>query len=370
MRHEVQYFQELQGEYQQLLNVLKGYFDTGTVTAHNICSFMDRLHSFWRRRYDSIKYRLESLGENEDCMFFVGGLYPGVADNDHFYFSGLGDNHFVSDPFLKMEGFFRFDSPAVNVEESIECLGRVLLNSQGLLNLKAKRLFILPVFSIAKTDDVEHHKILESCFWGFLSHLLGQSVSSNEELLERYNTFESIESAIKPDLLKALIFTDWDDNKLTLEERIWRWYKDKGNIFYPEFDHPAKAFVSILSMKVMQCVDFLGVCWDYNMMPYVESNMTFHYLALLMGFFNRDSKLKTALEVAIIAFVFRRVLASHIQEFPDFKYWCKLMHERKLLNKIRQEMNSQDIRLMESGPKAIKPIIEKEVIALKDMLNR
>lgn len=368
MSHEIKFFQEIQREYQYQLNVLQDYYDTGNVNAYNVCSFFDRIHSFWRRRYESIKYRLISLCNKEDCMFFVGGMYPAIGDNDHFYFGALGEYHIVSDPFLKMEVFFRFDSPDINVVESIECLSRILFNSQKLLNLNAERLFILPVFSIAQENVKEYNETLMSYFWVFLSHLLGHSVSSNEDLIERYRTFESIEDAIDPDILETLIFTDWQDSKLTLEERIGRWYKENNKILYPEFDHPSKTFTFMLSMRVMQCVDFLGVCYAYNIMPYVEADLTFHYLLLMRGFLSSDSKLKVILEVAIIAYVFKRILASHIQKFPDFKDWYKLLHEKKILYAIKQEMILQGIDLIKCGPKAIEPIIEKEIIALISMI--
>ncbi len=115
-----------------------------------------------------------------------------VSENEHYFFKSLGDLHFLYDPFLKLDLFFRIPSEKINSEQMIGLLRRVYADTIKVLTTYKGYFYILPLQEIAVQDIDEHTRLIKTFFWRFMSSAFDCEFKSDNDFYNKYNTLEEM----------------------------------------------------------------------------------------------------------------------------------------------------------------------------------
>ncbi len=354
----LQSIQNSQSQYHQLITEFVQRSDIDELTWYQIAAFLDEVEHFWRRRLDIIDVELEALTESNVCFLLSGAIYLNVSDDEHYYFKSLGDFHVLPDPFLKMEHFFRVPETSFDSGAVLGYFKRVLSDTLQILESFRDAFFILPIRLLAIEDTEKHKELLDKFFLNFLSSVFDKEYEHQDEFCKDYEDFEQIESKLESYVRQKLIFSEITEGELPLREKIESYLNSQiGFARLLEGQPEAKVFLVTLYSHLSQISDILLICTIQRLNPYIRFEITFHYLLLVMYTFLGDENLRNMIEKTIVFYVFRKVMDGVFEQHESFNDYWSIMHERKALPKIINEMREQKIDIFHGGMRELEKII-------------
>ena len=182
-----------QVEYLEKVSRYKSLIDQEEVPVKEIAFMLDEVKCFWLERLETIEFELEELSASKSCFLLSGAIYLNLPDYEHYYFKSLGDYHLLSDPFLRMESFFRVPEDRINIKETIDYFKRTYIDTIEVLTKYKNCFFILPIREMAIKDESKHYELLETFSLRFISSTVNKHFSSREEFCKNYKSFEEID---------------------------------------------------------------------------------------------------------------------------------------------------------------------------------
>jgi hypothetical protein len=356
----LQHIIQFQSEYHELITQFTSSHNIDELTARQIALFMDEVKYFWMKRLDIIDVELDSLTEHNTCFLLSGAIYLNVSENEHFYFKSLGDFHFLHDPFLKIENFFRIPEDLINTGECVGLFRRVLIDSIKVIENYQFKFFILPVQLLAIESEQNHRELIDKFFMNFISSIFGKKYEDQDSFCEDFNTFEDIENQLQPYVRNRIVFNSFYENGISLRRKIEMYNTSQSGYTQLMADQPeAKVFLVTLYSHVAQISDILLICSMLRLYPYIRYEVTFSYLSLIMYTFIEDEKLRDIIEKAIVFYIFRKKMDGAFEHFESFEYYCEKIAEKKALPKILNSMREKDIDIFQSGIQKVAEIIQE-----------
>jgi hypothetical protein len=356
----IQHIKQSQFQYSQLIIDFANSFDVDKSTWTQIALFLDEIKYFWLARLEILEFELEALTERTTCVLLSGAIYLNVQDNEHFYFSSLGDIHILSDPFLKLEHFARMPEETFDSQEMMTYFQRVLCDTLEILKNFKNHFLILPVSLLAVEDPVRHRKLLDQFFLSFLSSIFDKKYEDQKMFCADYRSYEEIEGKLAPYVQERLVFTTAVTEKLSLRDKIEGYIHSQSSYVKLFAGLPeAEVFFAALYSYISQVLDIFLICSMLRLNPYIRYEITFHYLALVMHAFIDDKALRSMIENAIVFYVFRKTMDGRFEdESRSFKNFAAAASKKRALPQIIDAMRKQDIDIFYSGIQRLAVIIE------------
>lgn len=189
------YISNIQKSQQNYLNLIKQYEDlvfSEEINQNKICMMLDDIYCFWLDIKDVLKFELETLTTNKQCIMLSGAVYLDIADNEHYFFKALGEEHIISDPLLKLEIFFRLPTKIFDIG-SIELFRRTFRDVTEVLTNYQNIFYILPINIIAIENQNEHMELLQRFFLNFINTMLDDNLHTIDDFYEKYLSYDDIE---------------------------------------------------------------------------------------------------------------------------------------------------------------------------------
>ncbi len=353
--------QRFQAEYQELIVDYKTVFQTNGITFRTIALFLDEVKFFWLEKLDIIAFELEELTENNACFVLCGAIYLDVSEYEHYYFKSIGDYHLLFDPFLKMEHFFRAPEDKIDSTQTIEYFKRVFSDTIEIVTHCQNYFYILPIRQLAVEDEKQRHELLGKFFLDFLSSAFNKEFTDQNDFRHQYQTFEQIEDGMDPYVCQNLVFSEYDNEGMSLREKLEQCCKTQMNFGELVKEQPeSQIFLLAVYSWLSQIIDILLICVYLRIIPYIRFGITFHYLVLIMYTFIDDQNLKEVIEKTIVFYIFRKTADVATFKNKDFSEYCMTVNDRNILDNILDKMREQQIDIFHGGTKRVELIIQDE----------
>ncbi|MDD4896998.1 MAG: hypothetical protein PHS21_09655, partial [Atribacterota bacterium] len=209
-------------------------FKLNNITLEELSIFIDEITTFWLSNITSIEYYLENVIDSKYKILYTGGVYLSDKGYDHYYFKSLGDMHIIPDPLMKIENLLRAPKEDINRDKFIAYFKRTLLATKNILNRYPNKFNILPVFEILEKNKIQWDYNSTDRYLSFLSSIFNDEIKDREYFNRTYKSYNEIQKAISPIILKKIIFTDNKDSNLDICDRIDRFIKinNTHNIYH------------------------------------------------------------------------------------------------------------------------------------------
>jgi len=109
---------EMHEEYCSLVLSAETFVSSGEEGLTQRSIFIDKVKAFWLEHREIYKFSWNRIPRNQDCAVLSGATYLQCEKKSHYPFKAIGDMHFLPDPFLKQEMFFRLPKGATDYDEA------------------------------------------------------------------------------------------------------------------------------------------------------------------------------------------------------------------------------------------------------------
>lgn len=363
------YISNIQKSQQNYLNLIKQYEDlvfSEEINQNTICMMLDDIYCFWLDIKDVLKFELETLTTNKQCIMLSGAVYLDIADNEHYFFKALGEEHIISDPLLKLEIFFRLPTKIFDIG-SIELFRRTFRDVTEVLTNYQNIFYILPINIIAIENQNEHMELLQRFFLNFINTMLDDNLHTIDDFYEKYLSYDDIEKNMTQFFKLNLIFDNSINEEISLKEKVERYINNQPIMSSSFKTKPeAERFIAMLFGLVSQTIDVLNIASITNLTPFIRFKPTFHYLTLVMYSFIEEKFFREMIEKTIIFYIFHNsVNKNHLIQI-DFSEFILIVKKENLLNIIIQDIRTNNIDIFEKGINEVSEIIKKNFTKLID----
>lgn len=309
---------------------------------YNAVTLIERCEQFWTGNIEKLSIILDDFTSSRNCFVLEGAIFLDVKNNGHYEFSVLGNYHFLNDPFVKMRNFFAFGKNSIT-----DYCKKYFLDAYNdtvfILKNYSEYFFFISLEVLSSKQYDENMAIGDKVYWDIISDALGKEYKSLNKLKSDYRSIDEIEHDMRPEIAKHFIFSERNDIKLSLKERIEKYCKHgQSMVSTNNQDEIQKFYISTISL-IQQAVDISLNCLQYNLHPFIRFEVVYHYLVLLLCNFTNKKKIRACLLDVIISYLLStRIVGDEIERisFVDFYAACK---KGKLTDKLYNKMDKVDL---------------------------
>ncbi|EQA44032.1 hypothetical protein LEP1GSC050_4161 [Leptospira broomii serovar Hurstbridge str. 5399] len=323
-----------------------------------IAQIIDEINFFWLEQYQIIEFELERLTKNFKCFLLSGAVYLGNLNAEHFYFKSLGDYHLISEPFLKINTYFRMPDDKDKNHPSKEYFKKVYIDVINILENFKDHFYILPIKIIAYGDQSEQFSRLQELFLNIISASFGKEFISEETFCEEFSNFEEIEKNMPLHFKEALIFDTLTSPDAPLREKILNYLGHQmGTSHILKSNSEPKLFLFASFALISQMLEILLTCSLLNLNPYIRHPITFNYLITFRENFADDEEVREIIENAILSFILTKAINKERFLNIDFSEYCNLMQKKEMLVSLRNEFKRNGIDIFACEFRKIEGVI-------------
>lgn len=354
--------QKSQKQYFELIKSYEKQIFSDEIDQKQIALIIDEIQCFWLEKKDILTFELENLTSKRKCFMLSGAVYLDVKDNEHYMFKALGEEHFISDPLLKLENFFRVPNQVFD-KGLVEVFRRAYRDVFDILSNYHNIFYILPIQQIAITDEKEHIKLLHEFYLKFINSVLNEEFTEFKNFFKKYSTYDEIDKNMTSFFKTNLTFDESNDEALSLKERIEA-YINTNSVMITLTKNKSESEKFILALKnfITQIVDVLLIASITNITPFIRFKPTFHYLTIVMYTFIKDEMYKSMIERTIVFYIFYNTVKKESLIEIDFDKFVTITQENNFLCMILEEMGRKKIDIFKTGVEEVSKIIEKSFV--------
>lgn len=352
IRRSQELYFELISSYQEIIFSEK-------VTQKQIAMFIDEVQSFWADKKEILTIELDNLTSNSDCFMLSGAIYLDIKDNGHYIFKAIGNEHIISDPFLKLEVFFRCSTTLFD-NESIEIFRRAYLDIYQILSKYQNSFYVLPIRQLAIETELEHIDLFNNQFFiSFINSMLNEQFNEMQEFFDKYKSFNDIQANVSDFFKKNLTFS-YNDNNLSIKEKCESYINQHNTMkkLTQDITQPVM-FIACIQSYIGQIMDILTISAVTGLIPFIRSEQTFNCLLIVMHTFIENEFFRTSLEKTIIFYIFYKSSDKSKLCSIKFEEYIEIIKEHNLLKLIIDKIHSKKINIFESGMPDVATIIEE-----------
>lgn len=343
--------------YFELISSYQEIISSEQVTQKQIAMFIDEIQSFWIEKKEVLTIELDNLTSNYDCFMLCGAIYLDIEDNEHYAFKSLGSEHIISDPFLKLEVFFRCPTDLFH-NESIAIFKRAYLDTYKILSKYQDLFYVLPIEQLVINNELEHSNLLNQFFISFVNSILNEHFKEIQEFFYKYKSFNDIQDKVS-DLFKINFMFSNNDNNLSIQQKC-ELYIEQNNTLKKLMQGRTQPeiFIACLQSYIWQTMDILTVSAATGIIPFIRNKQTFSCLLIVMHAFIENEFFRTTLEKTIIFYIFYNSYDKSKSCLVTFDEYIKIIKEQDLLELIIDKIHSAKIDIFKSVWPEVATIIE------------
>lgn len=177
----------------------------------------------------------------------------------------------------------------------------------------------------------------------FLS-MFSEDIIDIDTYFNKFNTIEDIISGLKPNIETQIIFEEYDDTNISLEKRFKN-YINKDDLKFLKCEKDSEKFYFLILSFVIQALDIILNCANFNLVPYLRYKVTFNYVMLMGQNFLNQPKIKSMLFKSQISYVIYQIFDKYkFKEIP-FNDFYKKIDQYKFNEKIENELTEKNITM-------------------------
>jgi len=323
----------VQNDYKTLVN--KG------VDRLNLCNYdlqkclymVDDIKRFWLERKDLIKYCLDELTDQEDCFILSAATFLQVDSYNQYSFKAVGDYQILPDPFIKMENFLRAGNTFADPVEIKKQFSNIARDTEILLGEYAGDFIFIDASSVSASSHNDRMETIHNSYVNFLKQIF--NANDIDKLNDEFPTYKQIEEALPEGILSLLIFSDSNDQYLSLEDRVEKFLEKQKQILsknIPKCDFDKFSFS--LFCIYSQAIDTVLQCISLGFFPFFRNDVPVKYFFMLTTGYPDDEYLLKFIWKSIVGyFIGKEIEQIELDSIP-FNDFAKQVIEEAPYNKI------------------------------------
>ena len=237
---------------------------------------------FWYCYQKYIEYFISNIEKEDDVVYLAGAVKLDIINKGHLEFIIAGKYRIINEPILKMSRFYNFAEDNIDFNYVNKYLKECISDLMVLFEEYDNDFYILPIEPITSLDCQEYYKALSNISEELVLSLFSEKYVSVANIFEESNSYEDVESKLKQNINKYLIFNSLDDYKLTLREKCTNYLKENGNFITMIKDtSESYIFYILITQYFMQAMAIINLMLNCNIMPFIRNDITFHYFSLI-----------------------------------------------------------------------------------------
>lgn len=361
------YMDDLKEIQQQYFNLISSYdiLDNKVDFYSKAVALIDSCEAFWLSKKLQLSLIIEDITKDNKCFLLSGAIYLDVAGNGHYTFGALGDINIVSDPIIRMRGFFANGLDEIN-EYTRTYFCDVFSDILTIQKDFSDEFIFISIDVLYDSFLHEDIKLFDKVYWDIISDMLGKEIRSLKGLSKEFASIEEIEKNITKENLNLLIFNDDNDVNSPLAERIKLYLESSQLPMNLSFQNEIECFYFATSAQIQQSIEIIFKCLQFGFIPFIRNEVTIKYFMLIGGAFPIDSKLKEMVDYTIISYLYSAYVESenvYKQEFKIFHQECK---EKHFIETVYNKINSNEKDMHSMHVADVIKVIQDELFLLLD----
>lgn len=320
-------------------------------TSDYLCT-VDEINLFWYSNRKIVNMALKYLTYDYECHVFTGATFLDINDNEHIPFTTFGDMHIVDDPLHKfiMCNYQGNQELSKTLNEQIKF---TIEDNMNIIKNYSGKIFVLPITLLT---DIDSELISEGASQLFFSMFKDEGLDK-VRYFEEIDTIEDVEKALKPEVIDNIIFEEHEDRSLSLQKRFRNFIKE-GSPFGEQFSEAQTFFFLIMGFS-LQSFNILSTCIQYNMIPYLRYEVTYHYAILLSGNFGDDKRVVKIINTMAYTHLFYKLFNKTEVEGIEYDTYHSALEDYEFENKVMDKV--ENIELHDKNAIKIVGIIKSEL---------
>lgn len=361
------YMDDLKEIQQQYFNLISSYeiLENKVDFYSKTVALIDSCEAFWLSKKLQLFLIIEDITKDNKCFLLSGAIYLDVAENSHYTFGALGDINILSDPIIRMRGFFANGLDGIN-EYTRTYFCDVFSDILKIQKDFSNEFIFISIDVLYDSFLHENIKLIDKVYWDIISGMLGKEIRSLKELGKEFTTIEEIEKNMTKGKLNLLIFSDDNDVNLPLAKRIKLYFECSQLPMNLSFQNEIECFYFATFSQIQQSIEIIFKCLQFGFVPFIRNEVTIKYFMLIGGAFPTDSKLKEMVDFTIISYLYSVYVESenvYKQEFKIFHQKCKEQH---FIETVYNKINSNEKDMYSMHVADVIKVIHDELFALLD----
>lgn len=296
---------------------------------------------FWYRKRKSVDYTLTHIQEKDSASFLAGAIKLDIKNNGHYEFVLAGQTRFINDPILKMQIFYKNNEEDVSFEYINKYLKDCLVDIVYILKNYKTDYYILPINVVEQSEYSKYMDSTEEIAENMVLSLFSVDYCDKEEFFKDNKTYEEIESKLISHITNSIIFSDYNDCKLTLRERCDNYICNHERVLksIETLDEPRLFFLLVLQF-MMQTVDIITIMNIYRITPFIRQDVPFEYFRMLYNSSIRDTISKKQFLNVYLAYTINKLYNFSDRDYEDIK---KDLGDGKLIGSIISKCDNDDM---------------------------
>lgn len=349
----------IQNEYKELLTVL-----LPKIKSTHISEALDEINLFWIRHMGVVQLYLRTWFASGNGYVFTAATCMDFDNGEHLPFLLMGDKHILDDPLSSYIVMLR----RMQDGEDKKCLANQIVitaecNLRVLENVSPD-ILILPLRLINQSvSNDSFYKIGEQIFVSFFN-----GIDSLNDYFEKCDSIDDIIRLGREDIGNLVMFSEYDDAQLSFKERFnaevarsqYMINKNKADVVN---------FYYLVFGCIMQAVDVITSCIEYNCIPYIRYPVALHYVSLFLEGMSNSKQIKSIYFRMGVAFIIGKIVNTDKLLQVDLKEFIIKTKEYNFNNKLLQRLNVNGINENNYLNHRITPFVIEELEEFYSMLS-
>lgn len=353
---------KIQEEYEVV--VLKGAadLDLNYYLLQNCLFFIDEIKRFWLERKELLRYCWDRITDQNDCFMLSAAIHLQVASDNQYSFKAVGNYQLLPDPFIKMEKFLRASNSVVESEEIERQFRSVVKDTTNILENYTHDFQFIDISVLGGPPEDDRMETIEKGYVNFISQAF--QADDLNTFASNLSTYELIEAALHPYIRETLIFSDSDDAKLCLGERVEKFLDRQNTIARTHIpENVLDRFYMAVFCLYSQAVDTILKCISVGIYPFFRSDVPVKYFYMLtLGHPEDETMLEFIWKSIVGYFIGKEIEQLDIAKIPFDEYAAYLKTElpyQKVISSLQIDKGQVATCSITEVAKAVKPIINK-----------
>ena len=358
---EIRPIQKIQKDYYILLKKYEKKFLHGNITNDEIKMLIEDVQVFWYMHNSYVIYFLNNISIQDRVAYLSGAVRLDIKNNGHYEFGIIGNYRIVNEPFLKMKVFYQNNLNEFNYVYINHYVIDTYTDVMEILEKYVDDFWILPLDSILENDRNAYIDTIKELANKLFFQFFKKTINSMEEFYNTYGTYEEIEKGLVPNAKEHIIFNDFRDISLSIRDRVDKFIQENQEAV-PNIDlSDSEKFVMFTCQHLMQIIDIMDIMIQFNMCPFIRSDVVFSYFLLLYSNYSDIISYEIAFDI-FVGFVSQKAF-----DFSDFEYdiYKKNFMERKLISYVSSQINCPQRDILNMHVSEVAEIIEQYIDTIK-----
>lgn len=297
---------------------------------------LDEITLFWYSKRDVIKLILNYISKDYDCYLFTGASFLDIEDNEHLPFVLFGDIRIIDDPLNK---FIVMPSEITNALFREKIIGEIKSTIRDSIKVIEDTKYEFSILPVTQVSDIECETIkqgTEKLFWG----LFKDESMDFKKYSDEIGTIDQIKSALRPDIIERIVFSSFDNNNISFEDKFREFRK--GASPFDNTISDSMTFYYIMSGFISQSLNTILTCLQFDFTPYLRYTVSFKYAILIGSIFSESKEIRQMINKTAIARICYENFDKEAMSDVSFDKYISYIRENQIGNELNEVMKKKN----------------------------